>query len=196
MDEETFVDLLNSLSKSTSETSELLENLLFWSKNQIGEIKATYTVLNVKKLIQKTIESFKNIALQKNIFISDNTDNNQYVYADEFMLRTVLRNLVSNAIKFTPSGGTIDLSSIIENKKIKIIIKDTGVGMTKETIKKIFEKDEFHTTKGTNSEHGTGLGLNIVKDFIEKNKGQISVDSQSGKGTTFTITLQSDINNG
>ena len=196
MDEETFVDLLDSLSKSTRETSELLENLLYYSKNQIGEIKAAHTALNIKELIQKTIESSNSNALQKNILINDTTDHNQYAYADEFMLKTVLRNLISNAIKFTPTGGTIDLSSTIEKKKIKIVIKDTGVGMTKEAINKIFEKDEFHTTKGTNSEHGTGLGLNIVKDFIKKNKGHISVDSQPGKGTTFTVTLQSDINNG
>jgi two-component system sensor histidine kinase/response regulator len=196
MDEETFGDLLNSLSKSTSETSDLLENLLYWSKNQIGEINPTFAALNIKELVKKTIESIKTNLLQKNITINDNTDNNQYVFADEFMLRTILRNLLSNAIKFTSSGGSIDISSITENKQVKIIIKDTGVGMTEEIIKKIFEKDEYYTTKGTNKEHGTGLGLNIVKDFVKKNNGQISVKSKLGSGTTFSLTLQSDKNNG
>jgi signal transduction histidine kinase len=102
---------------------------------------------------------------------------------------TVIRNLISNAIKFTPKGGTITLSATKSNEEALISIADTGVGMSKEVIDRIFRIDAKHSTKGTADEKGTGLGLVLCKDFVEKNNGSIGVQSEEGKGSTFYFTL-------
>jgi signal transduction histidine kinase len=115
------------------------------------------------------------------------------VYADEKMISTVIRNLISNAIKFTPNGGTITISSeerIVNNKKvIETEIRDTGVGMSKEDILKLFKIEQNYLSIGTNKETGTGLGLILCKEFLNLNNGTISVESQPNVGSSFIFTL-------
>lgn len=110
-------------------------------------------------------------------------------WADSNSVHTVLRNLLSNAIKFTSTDGTITVISQAMKDKVIVAVCDTGVGMSQEALEKIFKIDSVYTTKGTANELGTGLGLILVKEFIEKNKGTLSVESQEGKGSTFTFTL-------
>src|SRR5690606_15472496 len=111
------------------------------------------------------------------------------IHAHRHSVNTVIRNLVSNAIKFTPTSGTITLSAKVDPKEVMVAVADTGIGMGPETIKKLFRLDTKYTTNGTANEKGTGLGLILCKDFIEKNGGKIGVHSEEGKGSVFYFTL-------
>ncbi len=115
---------------------------------------------------------------------------NLVINSDYFMLQTVLRNLINNSIKFTNTNGVISISANSKNGFIKILISDTGIGISKENLKKLFKLETSFTTAGTNSEKGTGLGLIVCKDFIEKNNGTIKVRSKVGKGTQFLIKIR------
>jgi len=189
IDEQTFNELVYNLSITTKETSDLLENLLNWSRDKIGEIKPTFSALILEELVQKMIESFKSNALQKKIKIINSTGSNQYVYADPFLLRTVLRNLMSNAIKFTDQGGTIDIDSKEEGNHILIRVNDTGVGIKEDALQSIFNHDKFYSTPGTQNERGSGLGLKICHNFILLMNGEIMAKSSTGGGSIFTIKL-------
>jgi len=109
--------------------------------------------------------------------------------ADENMLNTVLRNLISNAIKFTPKGGQVKVEVEVEDSQVIISVSDTGIGMKPETIEKLFKIETSFTTRGTENEKGTGLGLLLCKEFIEKHEGKIWVESEEGKGSTFSFSL-------
>jgi signal transduction histidine kinase len=127
--------------------------------------------------------------IKKNILLVNQIDSNTLVYADTNMIQSVVQNLVSNAIKFTNAGGQITLSSQIKESLIEVAVSDTGVGMKEDDLEKIFRIDAHHTTLGTAQEKGTGLGLLLCKDLIEKHGGAIWVESTYGKGTTFRFTL-------
>jgi len=185
---------LKVLNKTTNKTYKLLGNLLTWSKSQTGAIKFTPKQLNVKAVIGGVIDTMYEIALLKHIEIEFEVDSNLSIYADKNMLKTIIRNLLSNAIKFTQKRGRITImASLIEgigNKQgVKITIKDTGVGMTSKMQSKIFDITESTSTKGTENEKGTGLGLLLCKEFINRHKGEIKVESEIGKGSIFYITI-------
>ena len=186
--EEEFKSFVPQLSKNIGFTTSLLENLLFWSRSQLqGEIvKPVY--FNLKELTMNTINLYENIISEKDIEIQNNTDLTLKVYADKDMIQLVIRNLVFNAIKFSNRGGLIKLSSSTEGKYSKICIQDAGVGISTEDQKKLFELETF-TTRGTDNEQGTGLGLLLCKDFIEKNQGKIWVESELNKGSKFCILI-------
>ncbi|MFY7999053.1 MAG: sensor histidine kinase, partial [Candidatus Kapaibacteriota bacterium] len=131
-------------------------------------------------------------AAGKGIALSDKVSGDIAVYADENMIRSVVQNLVSNALKFTPTGGSVTITAAQSLKKPKLVevsVSDTGVGMSKDDANKLFRIDVVHTTKGTEDETGTGLGLILCKELVEKNGGTIWVTSTEGVGTTFTFTL-------
>jgi signal transduction histidine kinase len=130
-------------------------------------------------------------ATEKGVSIKTTCDSNITTYADYDTLLTIIRNLLSNAIKFTPTGGKISVKASASNHHVTIQVTDTGIGIAPENLNNLFKLDGF-TTKGTNSENGTGLGLMLCKEFAEANGGSISVSSTMGKGTTFTITLPSN----
>lgn len=168
----------------------LLNNLLQWSRLQRGKIDFIPSNCNLKFIIDNVIDTLKNIAYNKNIIINNKVSEEFVVYADSNMLDLTIRNLISNAIKFTNDGGSITISANhIGKKNINISISDTGIGIDPENIPKLFRIDSKLTTEGTRGEIGTGLGLILCKEFIEKNKGKITVKSILGKGTTFRITL-------
>lgn len=184
-------ELIQILFDSASQTSELLENLLNWSRSQRGKISFEPAIIDLKKFIKSNINLLQSQSHTKEIEIIYSEIPGLYVLADNYMINTIIRNLLSNAIKFTPNKGKIIISNeIIENDKIKISITDTGVGIPQEKIPKIFDISQKISSPGTNQEKGTGLGLILCKEFLEKHNSYLTIQSEVGKGTKITFELQ------
>jgi signal transduction histidine kinase/ligand-binding sensor domain-containing protein len=169
--------------------SELLTNLLFWSRSQTGSIQFNPVELNLSSLIDNSINLLIGSAQSKNISIEKYIDETITCYVDENMLKTVIRNLISNAIKFTPKKGNISILASISGNHILVSVTDTGVGMSKEVVEKLFTQDYSLSTRGTANESGTGLGLILCKEFVEKHGGEIWAESEEKKGSTFIFTI-------
>jgi PAS domain S-box-containing protein len=170
----------------------LLDNLLAWSRIQRGQFAYSPSDFSISSTIEKAITLFKDTAKNKNVELTTAVTNNISVFADENSFFTALRNLISNAIKFTPDGGKITIDASVNDNFVEVSVEDTGVGINETDIKKLFKPDVHHTTIGTSNEKGTGLGLLLCKELIEKNDGEISVSSEVGKGTKFTLKLPAD----
>ncbi len=181
--------LTNQISSSVENTIDLLENLLVWAQAQIKGVESKPQQLNVHQMIESNFGLLGGNAHTKGINLINTTNTNHTVFADEDMINLVLRNLVSNAIKFTNKGGNITLSSKQMDGQMQICVTDTGVGISKDGIDKLFTKNINPSTLGTANEKGTGLGLLLCKEFIEKNGGTIAVKSEEGKGSSFEIKL-------
>jgi len=179
-----FAGMINSAS---TDTYELLTELLEWSRLQTKSIKPQPVKINVLTEVKNTIKLLSVQADKKGLELINNIKKGTFVLADKKMFNTILRNLISNSIKFT-SSGSITISSV-KDEFVKISVADTGIGIAKENLSKLFRVDEMFTTKGTSKETGTGLGLILCKEMVELNGGKISVESQEGKGTKFTISL-------
>lgn len=180
---------IHSLSKKMYE---LVDKLLQWSQIQTGKIEYSPAKINISKLIKETLELFHTNISLKRINLTVLLPDELTVFADSQMMQSVFSNLISNAIKYTKPGGSISLTSEFKDNTIAISVTDTGVGMDKEDIDKLFRIDKTFTTPGTNNEQGSGLGLLITKELIEKNCGKIKVTSQKGTGTTFTVILPTE----
>lgn len=178
--------LIYQLSKNVSE---LLENLLTWSRAQRQKMVVTPQNISLRFIVERCFNLLDHNAGHKQISLNNEIPSETIIYADEEMITTVLRNLISNSIKFTKNGGSITALANNNDELVTIEIKDTGIGIKKEKIKKLFEPDVNHTNLGTDGEKGTGLGLLICKDFVEKNKGEINVESSPNEGTSIFITL-------
>jgi signal transduction histidine kinase len=188
-DTETFSKLLQSMQETAGATYDLLENLLLWSETQQNAITFSPVNYNLHEMIDKTLILFHEVSNQKNIIISNKIKENQIIYADLNMITTVIRNLISNAIKFTPNNKNISIS-ITKNEKDWIVsVEDQGVGISKENRNKIFDSSSNFTTFGTNKEKGSGLGLLICQEFVEKHGGKIWVESKEGMGSLFSFTI-------
>lgn len=174
---------------SANNLSSLLDNLLKWSRLQMNDIAVSPEVLELHKIVIDVIRHQQSNAQNKKIEINNFTNPDTLVYGDQNMVTSVLRNILSNAIKFTNKEGKIDFFSQQKNNLVEISVSDNGVGMPQEIADKLFSIDFKLSTKGTNKEEGTGLGLKICKEFIEKNKGKIAVQSAINKGTTFFISF-------
>lgn len=183
------LEYANFINTSAKNAFTLLENLLEWSRSQTGGITYKPQSIDLNILLQKSINICKNLAEVKNIEINYFQPNSISVYADENMLNTVLRNLITNAIKYTQKGGMVSISAQTVNSMVEISVTDTGIGMSNETISKLFKIHELSSTEGTEKETGTGLGLILCKNFIEKHGGKIWVESELGKGSCFRITI-------
>lgn len=185
-DIKSFAEKINESSKTVFT---LLENLLQWSRIQTGKIPYEPTTFNIHYKINQIINLLKNNAEQKNISVTNDVPNGAVVFADEDMIFSVVQNLLSNAIKFTREGGNIVFRSSFRESDIEISVTDNGVGIKDEDIKKLFRMDSHHTTYGTKDEKGSGLGLLLCKEMVERNRGKIWVTSKTGMGTTFSFTL-------
>ncbi|TAG37967.1 MAG: hypothetical protein EAZ31_10945 [Cytophagia bacterium] len=188
LDESEFKKVLPNLSQNVSNASSLLDNLLYWAESQMSGEMRKPKVFDLKSVIDNNIQLYTRQANQKGVTIETTIQSKIIVYADKDMMDLVVRNLLSNAIKFCSEGDSIEFSSKIIEKQAEICIKDTGIGIENKKIKKIF--GEGHTSeRGTAGEKGTGLGLTLCKDFVEKNGGKIWVESEVGKGTQFYFTV-------
>jgi signal transduction histidine kinase len=167
-----------------------LNELVEWAKNQREKTEFKRGKIHLVHGANESLDLLKANALQKEIKLENNIEEGIYVHADSLMLRSILQNLVTNAIKFTPYGGeAIKVSAQPIDSMVEICIQDFGIGMSQETKDMIFGSFRSSSLLGTSQEKGTGLGLMLVKDFVEQHGGKIEVDSELGKGTCFRFTM-------
>ena len=180
--------LIDKANKETEETHDLLDNLLKWTKSQTGRLKVAYQNFEVMDVVTGVYGIFTMIAETKKIALTmEENAKGLKVRADKDMLNTVVRNFLSNAIKFTPEGSAIEIVVDQKDEFAKISIRDHGVGISADRIEGLFHKGE--TTYGTNNEEGSGLGLQLCKDFAVKNGGDVMVESVLGEGSTFSVLV-------
>lgn len=178
------------IKNSTTNFSDLLENLMIWSRVQRRLAHFNYEVISLQPVIKESISLISESALNKGIELNYEVPDNLTVFADVNMLLTILRNLISNALKFTPQGGKILVSARnSDEKKVEISVSDTGIGMSSAMIRNLFKLDQGTNRNGSEGEPGTGLGLIICRDFIENLNGRIWVESKEEKGSIFYFTL-------
>jgi signal transduction histidine kinase len=182
--------LLGTIGHNTEYTTDLVDNLLMWAKDNLQGSSITPQTLDLTELVQNNIQLLNPQAEKKGIKIQYSKGRSEGVYADRNMIDLVLRNILSNAIKFTPDSGVVTVSVGAEHSHTTVSIRDTGVGIRKELHGKLFGNQNY-STPGTANEKGTGLGLILCKEFVEKNGGKISVKSAEGSGSTFTFTIPS-----
>lgn len=184
---EEFKQLSKRLQQNVDNVHGMLENLLLWSLSQMDGIKPNIKAFDLNFVVDETVILFKEVFTQKNIDLTSNSLIKYEALGDEYQIRTVLRNVLNNAIKFTPENGRILIESRVEKNFINLRISDTGIGISKEDLPLFFSNPKIKT--GTAGEKGTGFGLFLCKELIEKNGGLISVDSEFGKWTTIEISL-------
>lgn len=180
---------IDSIGNAAKQNYQLLENLLIWSQSHAGRLEFNPSRINLKSNILEVKELLIPAAKNKEIDLIVECDDNLLLYADLQMLTTVFRNLVSNAIKFTYPRGKVTVKAIEEQKYVKVMVIDTGMGMNEETKQKLFKLNEIITYNGTQGERGTGLGLILCKEFIQLHKGDIWVESEPGNGSRFIFTI-------
>lgn len=188
MEKKRILEIIGMIKTSSENAFTLLENLLQWARSQTDRIKYNPVVTNLNELFEQSIYLIKASLESKNIEIQTNIGL-CYAFVDQQMINTVIRNLLSNAVKFSKPNGVIKVSCKSVGNEIEIAIEDNGIGIPPENVDRLFKIDQYYSTPGTEGESGTGLGLIICKEFIDKNKGKIKVESQEGKGTTFFVYL-------
>lgn len=189
-DFEEVIDIIFKLDQSLKKQYSLIEDLLQWARIQTNRIEITQNRFNIKHLVNEVFMILKNNAEEKNINLVNKLEDDCFAFADRFMYQSAIHNLTSNAIKFSYQNSEIIAS--IEDKEdyYYLTISDCGIGIKPENISKIFKIDTHFTTLGTNNEKGTGLGLILVKEMVERNNGTVSVQSEVNKGTKFTVSIK------
>jgi len=183
---ENYAVIINS---SAQQAFQLLENLLDWARVQQGRINFSPQNANLFDISNKVIDLLKDNADQKGITINNEISSNTYVFVDEDMIKTVMRNLISNAIKFTQPGGSIEIRASKTHDEIQVSVVDNGIGIGNGNIEKLFDYNSNFSTQGTRNEKGTGLGLSLCREFIEKHGSKIWVKSELGRGSEFVFSL-------
>jgi PAS domain S-box-containing protein len=186
---EEIVTFSTALNESLVRLYGLLENLLHWSMMQRDLVEFKPLNFNLYENVDKIIKITEHTASKKNISVLNSVDREISVFSDVNMIRSIIQNLIINAIKFTLEKGRIIISSKNKGGVIEVSVEDTGIGIDKDISSKFFDFKTIYTTNGTAGERGTGLGLALCKDFVEKNGGKIWVESELGKGSKFTFTL-------
>jgi len=181
--------LIKHINNSSIHGFNLLNNLLEWSRSQIGKIKYEPVLFNFEQLVGEVIDLHFETAGKKSINLDSSSISIGDVMADRKMINTVLRNLVSNAIKFTEPGGEVRIKGKDLGNEFEISVSDSGVGIPEENLPKLFSISENYSTNGTDNESGTGLGLLLCKEFVEKSGGKIRVSSEPGLGSEFFFTI-------
>jgi len=182
-------EYITQIKSSAESLYALLENLLTWSRLQRGVMNYRPEDFSLNTIVEPIVSLFSSTAEQKQIRLCPRVPETIVVHADTNMISTVIRNLLSNALKFTETGGSITIAARQDAECIEVAVSDTGVGIPADKLPKLFRIDTKLTTTGTAGEKGTGLGLPLCKDLIEKNDGALWVESESGKGSTFRFTL-------
>jgi signal transduction histidine kinase len=188
-DREKMNSLLKMMQKTAGLNYDLLENLLSWSRAESQKLDFQPEKINLYTIVNSIFEHYDYSALTKSIKLINKVDEQLCIYADEYMINTILRNLISNAIKFTNTDGKIIVSAKTKDNFIEITVVDNGIGMSPEITEKIFDNENFFTTRGTAKEKGTGLGLKLCKDFVKIHQGEIFAKSQLNKGTKISFTI-------
>ncbi len=181
-----YISIINA---SVGTTINMLDNLLEWSLSNISSLKLAPGSIDIYPLVQEAVDLIKNAANIKHIQLTSDISENTKAFTDENVLRLVLRNLLSNAVKFTNTGGAIELSAVEKDVHVTLCIKDNGIGMTKEYLETLFEIGAEKSRIGTNNEKGSGLGLSLCNELLEKTGGKMEVESMPGVGTVFYVSL-------
>ncbi|MBI9060317.1 MAG: HAMP domain-containing histidine kinase [Labilibaculum sp.] len=184
--------MIQALRDTSVNVYELLEGLLDWARTQSNRMEYEFKNIDFYKSSSKIIDLLKTTASNKNIFLKNGIKENTLVFADEKAIETVLRNLITNAIKFTKPDGIIKVETEKRDSEIAISVSDSGIGMSDKDKNKLFKIEVHHTTVGTNNEAGTGVGLILCKELVEKHGGKIWVESELGVGSKFIFTLPSE----
>lgn len=185
-------DLALILNDSAKSGYAILQNLLDWSRSQTGLLKINSERVNLRILINENISALKLAAANKEIKIFNQTEEDVFVFADKNMINTILRNILSNALKFTYKSGKVTVSTSLTTEEVIVSVKDDGIGITNDRIESLFHIEVNNSMPGTENEHGTGLGLKLSKEFVEKLGGRIWVESEVGQGSEFRFTIPSN----
>lgn len=178
------------MDQKNDQVLDLTDNLLNWAKSQSESLEPLYEPISLKEIIEECFDIYQPIAKHKNIALNYLEEEDLKLWADRNMVRTICRNLINNAIKFTPKGGTINISHTnTENKWARVCVQDSGIGISEEKLGKLFEMDREKVLQGTEGEKSSGLGLSVCKEFIDVMEGKIHVDSDPGKGSQFCFEL-------
>lgn len=183
---ENYISIVNNSAKGAFN---LLNDILLWTRSQSGAIPFEPKIFNLKSSIKEVTEFLKPNANTKNITINIDESDKTVVFADVDMLNTILRNLISNAIKFTDSGGIVNISSERTESDILVTISDNGIGIAPNILPRLFDTTKLYSTRGTANEKGTGFGLMLCKKFVEEHGGEIWAESKLGRGSKFKFTL-------
>ncbi len=195
LEKDEIMQIGESMNNAARRLFSFLENLLEWSRSQMGHLTYTPLKFDLYDVIDKNIKLLSATAAEKDIDLISKIDRNTYIYADSNMLNTVIRNLLSNALKFTNPGGNVVVFADNNSDDLMLVsVTDNGIGMSEEVREKIFKIEEKYSTPGTKNEQGTGLGLILCKELVETNGGEIYVESEPDKGTTFSFTVPSGVN--
>jgi len=182
--------MIKAIYNTANQTLSLLNNLLIWSKIETGEVHFNPQKIKINTIIEETVSLLKNIASKKSIEINCELEKGLVVYADKDMIATVIRNLISNAIKFSYKNSSIIVTlKKVSEDVVRISISDKGVGIDNKKLESVFNVENIYSEKGTEGEKGTGLGLKLCKEFVEKNKGKIWVESKKDEGSVFSFTI-------
>jgi two-component system sensor histidine kinase/response regulator len=188
-DESEKISMIKNIHDASLGTFKLLENLLEWSRIQTGRSVPNFEPVDLCTIANTSLTFLKPMAEKKNIKLFSGIHFGTIAFCDENMTTTIIRNLISNAIKFTPFGGDVRIWATMKETLVEITVGDTGVGMPPEIIQKLFLLDKSVKSRGTAGEMETGLGLILCKEFVELNGGTIEVESEPGKGSKFRFTL-------
>ena len=188
---EEYEEILQSINSSTQETYALLENLLQWTRSQTGTLERSPEPLSLEEIIAKATRFLGPHAKKKDISLTYDVPADLTIEADRNMMQSVFQNLINNALKFTNEGGQVTVTGKKQGDKVTVEVQDNGIGIAEENLKKLFDDKGQFTTRGTGDEKGSGLGLILVSDFVEKNYGTIDVKSKEGEGTSFIVTMPS-----
>lgn len=189
LDKESEKEIISELAKLSKSTFELLENLLIWARSQRGDVALNLTQINLSTLLEIVLSPLKTLAQQKNISLINEVKDGTTVFADSEALSLIIRNIVSNSIKFTKSGGRVLVSSKKRDSLMEISIIDNGIGMPKEVADRLFTSDGYQTRRGTDNEKGSGLGLMMSSEFVKRMGGEIKVESIENIGTRVFFTV-------
>ncbi|OFX20202.1 MAG: hypothetical protein A2033_19300 [Bacteroidetes bacterium GWA2_31_9] len=188
-DEEKLFKFIKLINTSSNQAYNLLENLLHWSRKQTGRLVKSPEILEISKLIEEEISNLNNLLENKQISLKTLYSENNTAYCDANMIKTVIRNLLTNAIKYSHRNSEIVISILDTNDNVTVSIKDNGIGMTDEVIQNLFKIESEESLPGTENERGTGLGLILCKEFVEENRGELTIVSEPEKGSTFSFTI-------
>jgi len=180
-------DLLNDTIKAVRSTYDMLENLLFWAKSQRKEIEPSPVTFDLCEILEDNVRLLSSMAADKQIEIRAPQNLSVELTADANMVNVIVRNLISNAIKFTPNGGTVILNCSELKEQVILTVTDTGIGIEPEVLQHLFDADFHYSTRGTNYEKGTGIGLSLSYDFAKRIGGDLTAESVLGKGSTFSV---------
>jgi signal transduction histidine kinase len=191
---EELLEMIEDINREAAQLESLLDNLLNYASQELSQIPYKPEQVNLAELVEHLTQSVSFAASSKHIELVSEVDQFQEIWADRNSTEIILRNLIGNALKFTPEHGSITVSASQDNRQFRINVRDTGVGMSADKVKQLFKLDA-KSTYGTKGEKGVGLGLQLVAEFTKLNKGEIHVSSEKGVGTTFTISLPAAVHN-